>query len=404
MSFELFVARRYLKKRNMSRFLSFMTFVSVGSVAVGVAALIITFTILDGFERELRSNITGLSAHIRIGTFRNQTVEYKPADLQTIRRVPGVANASAFFQKEAIVISRDHIDGVFVKGIQPSSKLYSLRSRVIEGSSSLDSFKGKPGILAGKRFVDKLGLKLHDKIVLLGVNDIQDIATAPKMQFVITGIYETGMAEYFDDLLVFADIEPVQKLFLVPGGINGYEVLCSDISKVGVVADELQTALGYPFDPQTVYAIYRNLFVWVDLQQELIPIVVGTLIVISVFNIISTLLLFVIEKTQEIGILKSLGATRRAILKIFLYQGFIIGAAGAVAGSVIAFALCFAQQELQFFSLPDDVYYMTTVPIYMKPAVFLLTSAFGVALTMLSSLIPAWLGSRLHPISSIRFY
>jgi lipoprotein-releasing system permease protein len=404
MSFESFVARRYLKKRNMSRFLSFMTIVSIGSVAVGVAALIITFTILDGFERELRTNITGLSAHIRIGVFRNQTVAFEPQDLTIIKQVPGVENAAPFFQKEAIVISRDHIDGVFVKGIGNDTSVYLLRAKIIEGTHRTDSIKGKPGIVVGKRFADKLGLKLHDKLVLLGVNDIQQLSNAPKVQFVISGIYETGMAEYYDDLYVFAALPVVQKLFLSRDGVNGYDVLCSDIEDTEEIVDVLQSRLGYPFDPRSVFSIYRNLFVWIDLQKELIPIVVGSLIVISVFNILSTLLLFVIEKTQEIGVLKALGASKKSIMSIFLYQGLIIGGVGALTGSALAFIFCAAQAQFQFFSLPNDVYYMTTVPIYMKPTVFLATSGLGIILTLLSSVIPAWLGSRLHPISSIRFY
>jgi lipoprotein-releasing system permease protein len=144
--------------------------------------------------------------------------------------------------------------------------------------------------------------------------------------------------------------------------------------------------------------------VWIDLQQQLIPIVVGSLIVISVFNVIATLLLFVIEKTQYIGILLAMGASRRHIRRIFVMQGLAIGVIGSALGAGLAFAFSLAQQELRFFSLPQDVYFMTTVPIHMSIEVFAGVAAAGIALAFVSSFIPAWLASRLNPIRSIRFH
>ena len=388
----------------MSRFLSFMTIVSIGSVAVGVAALIITFTILDGFERELRSNIIGLSAHIRVSTFRNQALKDDASTLSKIQQLDGVSKAAPYFQQEAITITRDNIEGVIVKGIVEEKGIYLLRSKLVGGEASVDSLEGKPGILVGKRFADKMGLGVGDKLVLIGVSDAQDLMNAPKIQFRITGIYETGMAEYYDDLYVFVDLPIAQRLFRSQGHVNGYDVLCTDIEGIEDTVVRLQQALGYPFDPQSVFSIFRNLFVWIDLQRELIPLVVGSLIFISVFNIVATLLLFVIEKTQEIGILKALGASRQSILRIFIMQGLIIGTVGAGLGSLLAFAFSFLQAQFKFFSLPDDIYYMTSVPIYMKPEVFILVSGLGVLLALLSAAIPAWLGSRLQPLRSIRFY
>jgi lipoprotein-releasing system permease protein len=404
MAYEPFVALRYLRKRSMSRFLSFMTVVAVGSVAVGTAALIITFTILGGFERELRSNIIGIAAHIQVGTFSNALMRDDAARTQRLLVTGNVKAASPFLQREAVVLTRDGIDGVLVKGVRPGADISQIRGRVVEGSHALGDSAGMPRAVIGKRLADKLGLKLHDKFVLVGITDVTNALDAPKVQCRIGGLYETGMAEYFDDLYVFTSLPAAQKLFAAPSGINGYDVLCENVEAAAETAERLRTTLGYPFDPRTVFDIYRNLFVWIDLQQELIPVVVGSLIIIAAFNIIATLLLFVIEKTSDIGILIALGASKRSIRRIFLFQGLAVGVAGSLIGCAVAYVLCAAQQQWQFFRLPQDVYYMTTVPIHLSWEVFLIPSAAAIALTFLSSFVPAWLGARLNPVTSIRFH
>ncbi|MBL0174517.1 MAG: ABC transporter permease [Ignavibacteria bacterium] len=404
MAFETFVALRYLRKRNMSRFLSFMTLVAVGSVAIGTAALIITFTILGGFERELRANIITVAAHIQVTTFRNVVMRDDAARMTALRGVRNVASAAPFLQREAIVVTLDEIDGVLVKGVETAQDVSQLRGRIVAGSYALGDADGLPAVVIGKRLADKLGLKLHDKLVLVGMNDLSTALDAPKVQCRIGGVYETGMAEYFDDVYIFTALPTAQRLFGAPGGINGYDVLCRSLDDAEGTADRIRAALGYPFDPRTVFAIYHPLFVWIDLQQELIPVVVGSLIIIAAFNIIATLLLFVIEKTSDIGILLALGASKRNIRAIFMYQGLAVGVLGAAIGSALAFVLCFAQQEWQFFRLPQDVYYMTTVPIHLTLWVFLVPSLAAIALTFVSSFVPAWLGARLNPVTSIRFH
>ncbi|MCB2206343.1 ABC transporter permease [bacterium] len=404
MAFESFIALRYLRKRNLSRFLSFMTVVAIGSVAIGTAALIITFTILDGFERDLRTNLIGFSAHIQVGVFRNDAIDMKAKDMQTLRSIQNVQDAGPYLEREAMVITRYDIEGVRVKGLDSLADLSRIRDRIVAGSYVLNPVDGKHSIVVGKRLADKLNLGVGDKMLLLGVTDFSNLYNAPKLQCVIRGIYETGMAEYLDDIYVFTALNTAQSIFGIPGKISGYDVLCSDVDQINETVDRIQNTLGYPFDPRSVFHLYNHLFVWIDLQQQLIPLVVGSLIVISVFNVIATLLLFVIEKTQYIGILLAMGASRRHVRKIFVLQGFSIGVIGSVVGMAIAFAFTFAQQQLQFFSLPQDVYFMTTVPIHMRVEVFAGVALAGVLLSFLSSFIPAALAARLNPIRSIRFH
>lgn len=404
MSFESFIALRYLRKRNLSRFLSFMTAVAIGSVAVGTAALIITYTILDGFERELRSNLIGFSGHIRVAVFRGESVPRDNAAAAKLAAIDNVRAAGPFLEREAMVITRDDIEGVKVKGYDSLADLSRIRDRIVDGRYVLNPIEGRHSLLVGRRLADKLNVGVGDRMLLLGVTDFRQLAEAPKVQCVIRGIYETGMAEYLDDVYVFTSLETAQRLFAQPGQISGYDVICKDIDRVEETVDAVQDKLGYPYDPRSVFVLFNHLFVWIDLQQQLIPLVVGSLIVISVFNVIATLLLFVIEKTQYIGILLAMGASRRHVRRIFVMQGIAIGVVGSLLGAAVAFVFGFAQQELRFFSLPQDVYFMTTVPIHMTVEVFAGVIAAGVLLAFVSSFVPAWLASRLNPIRSIRFH
>ena len=404
MAFESFIALRYLRKRNLSRFLSFMTVVAIGSVAIGTAALIVTFTILDGFERELRTNLIGFSSHIRVEVFRSGEVQEDESTTAKLSRVANVRNAAPFLEREAMVITRDDIEGVRVKGMDSLRDLSRIRQRLVAGSYALNPIDGRHSIVIGKRLADKLNLGVGDRMLLVGVTDFCNLYDAPKVQCVIRGLYETGMAEYLDDIYVFTSLETSRRIFGLPGSINGYDVLCKDVAHITETVDRIQAEVGYPYDPRSVFDLYHHLFVWIDLQQQLIPLVVGSLIVISVFNVIATLLLFVIEKTQYIGILLAMGASRRQLRRIFVLQGLAIGVIGALIGAALAFAFTFAQQELQFFSLPQDVYFMTTVPIYMRIEVFAGVGLAGVVLAFLSSFIPAMLAARLNPIRSIRFH
>ncbi|NOY06168.1 MAG: ABC transporter permease [Chlorobi bacterium] len=381
-----------------------MTLVAILSVVLGTAALIITFTIIDGFERDIRQNLFGFSSHVRVGTFRGSTVPDDASRIKTIENVPGVAGVYPFLEKEAIIVTRDNIDGVMVKGLPQKTDLSLIKARMVSGEYTLERQNGKPSLIMGKRLASRLSLKVGDKVVLFSVGKLEQFASTPKVQFVIRGLYETGMAEYIDDQFVLTDLRTAQKLFSAPGRINGYDVRCVDPGRADAIANALQLKIGYPFDPRSVFSIYRNLFVWIDLQRELIPVVIGTLIFISAFNVIATLLMFVTERTHTVGVLRSLGVSRRSIRRIFLVQGGLIGIAGAVAGAFLAFVLCYAQQEFHFFSLPEGVYYMVTVPIYMRAEVFALVIAGATALSFIASYIPALLASRLDPVTALRFF
>jgi lipoprotein-releasing system permease protein len=210
------------------------------------------------------------------------------------------------------------------------------------------------------------------------------------------------MAEY-DDVFAYVELSRAQKLFGLGDGVLGYDVLVDSLTNAGRVASEIQTLLGYPHYAHTATQLYRNLFAWIELQKKPAPILLGLIIIVAVVNIIGTLLMMVLEKMQDIGSLKALGASQKGIQQIFLLQGMFISLIGIFLGNIIAFLLCYLQLEFRIFSLPSDIYFMSSVPILLKWQNFALVSSVVFILCILSSLLPSKAAAKLDVITSLRF-
>jgi lipoprotein-releasing system permease protein len=210
------------------------------------------------------------------------------------------------------------------------------------------------------------------------------------------------MSEY-DDVYALTDLTDAQTLFQTGDAVTGFDLLLARTDSASAVAEGVQDLLGYPHYGRTVFETYRNLFSWIELQKKPVPIILGLIIVVATVNIIGTLLMMVLDKTREIGILAALGATPWGITMIFIRQGMVIGVAGTALGNLLAFGLCYVQETFKVFSLPSDIYFMTSVPILLRPEYFLVVTIITLSLCFASSLLPARLAARLKPVNAIRF-
>jgi lipoprotein-releasing system permease protein len=247
-----------------------------------------------------------------------------------------------------------------------------------------------------------LGVDVGSRVTIFGIGRLMEQGQYKVMQFQVSGLYESGMSEY-DDVYAFTSIAEAQTLFLMADAVTGYDILLHHVDSAAVVADRAQQLLGYPHFGRTVFETYRNIFSWIELQKRPIPLILGLIIVVATVNVIGTLLMMVLGKTKDIGVLLALGATRSGIMKIFLRQGLTIAIVGSILGNLFALLLCLAQLEFRFFSLPSDIYFMSSVPILIRPEYFVLVTLITIALCLLSSIIPARLASRLHPVNALRF-
>ncbi len=404
MSFRLFIAKRFIASRKESGFITFITLISIIGVAIGVASLIIAVSVLTGFEREITERAVSLSSHIQVTSFKPEGIKDYASVLKLIKdSLQSVQSAAPYVQKEAVLKYKDKTEGIIVKGIRNQDDIFTSRRKIIAGSPELKSIDSSvSSIIIGNKLASKFGVNLDSKVFILATNGIPSPLNTPKIkQFRVTGIYESGLREY-DDVMLYIDLSDAQKLFDTGDNITGIELMVVDINRINAVNEQAKRLLGYPYNPRTIFRIYKGLFTWVELQKEPIPIIIGLIIIVAAFNIIGTLLMIVLEKTKDIGILKTLGSTGSDIIRIFSYQGMFIALAGIIIGNVLGYGLCILQLKYNVISLPE-IYFMNTVPIIINWKIGLITTGITLAVCFLATFIPSYLASKLKPVSAIRF-
>lgn len=371
---------------------------------LGVAALIITTSILNGFEKEIREKVAGLVSHIQINSFLSEGLDDYDRAIGIIKdSINGVTGISPIVQKEAVLRIKSNVEGIMLKGIIPETDLSTARNKLVRGEFNLvpkDSVFSR--LLVGDKLAQKLSIDTGNKVIVFGLNGIPSPLNPPKIQqFIVSGIYETGLRDY-DDVIIYTDIGTAQKLFKLGSNVTGIEITLSNIDSVESAVAKIKKDVGYPYFPKSMYKLFKPLFTWVELQKAPTPVILGLIIIVATFNIVGTLLMLVLEKTRSIGILKSLGASRSQIMKIFLYDGLIIGVTGIILGNILGIGICLLELKYKFFSLPE-MYYMKSVPILLESEYIIFISLITVLLTFLATIIPSYLASRLDPVKSLRF-
>ena len=401
----LFISKKYTLSRKDSRFITFISSISILGIALGVATLIIALSILKGFANTLTSKIIDFDSHIEINSYQTILPDYHyvlPALEKKLNK--SVLSINPFVSKLAIISSGKIKDGVNIKGIRPSDKWKGLKANLVEGNFEL-SDSSLPTIIIGKKLANKLFVKIGSKVTLFGLNNdkIPSIDNPPNIErFIVSGIFESGMAQY-DDLNAYVNLKSAQSLFGIGDNITGYDIRVKDISKIDSLSNYLANTMPYPNNVKSIYQLHRNIFTWIDLQKKPIPIILALIIIVAAFNIVGTLLMIVLEKTKSIGILKSMGAKRKQIILIFLYQGIFLAIIGIILGNILAYALSYLQLHFNIITIPSSVYMMSSVPILLSINTFILVSAITLILCILASVIPSFIASKIKPITAIRF-
>jgi lipoprotein-releasing system permease protein len=405
-SYKFMIARRYLAPTRRNRFISFVTAIAVLGVMFGTSALLISLAILDGFDSTLRTTMIAFMGHIEVTSFgRRPLPDYQRMVATLPQRVPEIRAVSPFVSREAILRSRNGMEGVAVKGIDPKGDVSQIRKKLISGSFDFPSDSAAlPHLVIGERLANRLGVTVGDSLIVFGPNGVPTPDNPPAIdQFVLSGIYRSGMAEY-DDLYTYTSLAGAQRLFSYgPDEVSGYDILVRDITKVEDVARSLETVMGYPHYPQTVFDIFQSIFAWLDLQRAPIPFVLGLISFVAAFNIISTLLMVVLEKTESIGVLSTLGARPGGILAIFVGQGFLIGGTGTALGVLLSFTFTILQQKYKLISLDPSIYFVDAVPVALVWNHYLIVVLVSLTLCLVATIIPAFVAAKLKPVDALRF-
>lgn len=407
MSLSFLLAKKYLQSRKNSRFVSAISAITIIGIALGIIVVVIALTVLDGFEKVISEKIVSMNSHIKITSFGNRNLPPSNEVVPFINKKFGnrIQKIEPFVAKLAIIKSRKRTEGITINGVLQNTNGIGLSSYILEGKFNLSPNDSLQNIIVGKTLAEKLFIKSGDVVTVFSLLKDQkpSIDNPPSIQqFKVAGIYESGMSEY-DDLNAFVNISVAQEIFGMGNLISGFNLKIKDLKTINLLADDLQTYLGYPFYVRTIFQIHQNIFTWLDLQKEPIPIVLGLIIFVAVFNIIGTLLIIVLERTSSVGILRSLGANKKLIMKVFLFHSLFITSLGIIAGNFLAYLFSILQLHFNIITLPGKVYFVSKVPMAINLENYLLVTAVTFIVSLLASMIPAFVAMKIKPISAIRF-
>ncbi len=401
-----FIALRYLKSKKRHKGISFNTLISIGGVSVGVMALLVVLSVMSGFHEDLQNKILGVNAHIVILDYRGPISEYDDL-VEKIKEEKDISSFAPFILGQVMVSSGDKAHGVFLKGIKPDmeSKTTDIFKHVVEGNpDDLVSRDGIPGIIIGKELSRSLGVFPGDRINIVSpFGEIGPLGMLPKIRpFRVAAVFEVGMFEY-DTNLVFTEMKPAQEFFGIGENITGIEIRIKDIYKAPKIRERLQEKLRFPYHAKDWIQMNKNLFSALKLEKFAMFIILILIILVASFNIISTLIMNVIEKSREIAILKAMGATNKGIMTIFMLQGLLIGIAGTIIGVSCGYILNYILNTYQIIKLPPDVYYLSHLPVKMKLSDFLAVSISAIIISFLATIFPARQAAKLDPVEPLRY-
>ncbi|HEA46813.1 MAG TPA: lipoprotein-releasing ABC transporter permease subunit [bacterium] len=405
MRYPLFIALRYLKGGRGSPFLSVITLISITGVTLGVAALIITLSVMNGFHEDLRDKIVGTNAHLVIlKEGAEGLANYKELG-RRVERMNHVLATAPFIFGQAMIRSSTSSLGVVIRGIDidKEAKVTALAENIIKGR--LKDF-GPNSLILGKELAMSLGADVGEWVRVISPRGIaMPVGMKPRFKsFKVTGIFATGMYEY-DSTLAYVTLDSAQGLFGMGEVVTGLQVKIDNIHQAGKMDKGIQKELGYPYWVRNWMELNSNLFAALRMEKITMTVILVLIILVATFNIASALIMKVIRKTKEIGILKAMGAQRKSIMSIFILEGLIIGLMGTLLGTFIGSLISFLQDKYHFVKLPGggEIYYISILPISMKGSDILLIILATIGISLLATLYPAWRGARLDPVEAIRY-
>ena len=421
MSYELFVSLRHLKAKRTQKFISLNTWISVGGVALGVMALIVVIAVMSGFGKDLRDKILGTNSHVVVSNISKASMNDYEVIIKKIMRTEGVNAAAPFILSQVMLTYGSNSKGVVVRGVDPEREagVSDLEKNLVQGSLNMlegpEKSLGKPhraGIILGRELAHRLGVQREDVVSMISpASRVTPMGLIPKIKlFQVVGFFESGMFEY-DSNLAFISIHAAQKFFSMKGKVSGIEIQVREIERADKIAKEIQSSLGFPYHARDWMRMNKNLFSALRLEKIVMFIILILIILVAAFNIVSTLFMVVMEKSKEIAILKSMGASRFSIMKIFSFQGLIIGVTGTAIGCVGGFTIVPNLNEIVGFietlfgitAFPSDVYYLDKLPSKIEYFDSFLIVIFSIIICFLASLYPAWRASRMDPVEGLRY-
>lgn len=402
MRFEVFLAKRYMSSRKGSG-LSVITWIALAGVIVGVASLVTVLAVMSGFDRDLRAKILGNNAHILVQISEGASSNSQEVTklLNNVRNTPGVESAMPVIYGEGFILSPSGgAEGVFIKGVEPKLVRDVLEIGKLVRMGDWENFKGRSVIL-GETLADQLRLAPGDSFTLvLNRGDFSPLGMTPRMQRLEVGdTFHSGMTQY-DSRHAFMPIDTAKALFEV--NPRSIEVRAKDVRKISQVKENLRNALPANVRVSDWLSLNQEFLSALQLEKMVMGIILGLIVLVAAFNICGSLIMVVRDKTKDIAILKSMGATDSSILKVFFIQGVFVGIVGTIVGIILGVILSIALRDYVKFPLDRSVYMIDTLPVDLRLSDVLLVGVGALVISCLATLYPARMASRVIPTEGLK--
>jgi len=405
--FELFLGMKYLKAKRKQRFISVITVISILGVMVGVMALVVVLSVMNGFRADLMSKILGVNSHILVLSLTGPFSDYHKA-AEKVDKVEGVIASTPFIYTQVMINNSGQVSGAILRGVDPESAgaVVTFKSMIKDGSiTSLGKkIDGIPPIIIGGELAKQIGAHPGNVITVISPEGkLTPLGRTPNTRkFKVAALFDSGMYEY-DASMIYISLKDAQEFLALGDKVTGLEVRVKDVYKSDKISKNVQKALGYPYWTKDWKVMNRSLFSALKLEKLTMFVILTMIVLVGALNIISTLVMVVMEKTRDVAILRAMGASARSIMTIFMFQGLLVGVVGTIAGLVSGLGLCQLLAKYKFINLPADVYYISTLPVKIEVADVSFVAGAAVVISFLATLYPSWYASRLNPVESFRY-
>jgi lipoprotein-releasing system permease protein len=373
-------------------------------------ALLVVLSVMSGFHEDLQKKILGVNAHVVVLNYEGAMENHRQV-MDDLRGTPHVLSASPFVLGQAMISVEERAQGVYLRGIDPEAEMKTteiekyMKQGALKGlSPEEEGGDAPPGVIIGKELADRLGAYKGEEVRILSpAGGMGPLGLLPKVKnFRVVGVFEVGMFEY-DSNLILTAMKPAQEFFGLDEAVSGIELKVDDIYEAKKIGEAVQKKLGFPYYARDWIQMNRNLFAALKLEKLAMFVILTLIVLVAAFNIVSTLIMNVIEKEREIAILKAMGASNGGVMGIFMLQGFLVGLTGTAIGIAGGWLLGYVLNTYEIIKLPADVYYLSHLPVKMKLSDFVVVSSSAVVISFLATIYPAYQAARLNPVEPLRY-
>ncbi|HYR68757.1 MAG TPA: ABC transporter permease [Candidatus Dormibacteraeota bacterium] len=406
MGYVRIIASRYLRSKRRLNFITLVSLLAIGGVFVGVAALTIVLSVMNGFEDQVQQRIAGTNAHVAVLDGGDRPLHSDPALERAIRdAVPG-AEVAPFVYGKVMVASRHGVDGMVLKGVDADRerRVTDILARLTPADNPFDG-GDLPGIALGQELALRLRVTRGDMILISIPSEEPGgfLGGVPRSRRLrVASIFRSGLYEY-DSSFGVVPLQTAEEFFGLGSDITGYELRLTDMFRAREASQRIESVLGPGYRATNWIDLNRNLFAWMKIEKAVMFTILVLIVVVAAVNIVSSLVMLVLEKRRDIGVLRTMGVTPRGIMRIFVLQGTLIGLAGTISGLAAGFVISFVLGRYKLLHLPGEIYFIDTLPVKMEWSDFVFVACAATATCFLASLYPAWQAARLAPVQAIRY-